>query len=194
MKNILISALLLIVIFISGCDSSTGPGEAKTSGEAAINTTLVNMKITGFSFSAGGNVSYPNNVNVIPDIVVLVQQDEQANITGVFLSPVDSARPAFRFLKSYTNEDSAAAFFNNLVEVPDSGYNWLAMSVRENQVIAVKTVDAKYGVIQILHTEAYADSSNQNAPTLYGEVKFRWKYQPNGSRSFQAEKIKIIIQ
>lgn len=184
MKYILESALLLVVVFINGCDNSTGPGEERTSGETTINTVLVNMKITGFSFSQGGNISYPNTMNVIPDIIVLVQQDEQANITGVFLSPADSVRPAFRLLKSYADEDSAARYFNNLGEVPDSTYNWLALSVRENQVFAVKTVDEKYGAIQVLHTEAYADSSDPNSPTVYGEIKFRWKYQPDGSRTF----------
>jgi hypothetical protein len=184
MKKVLLSALLLIVVIINGCDNSTEPGEAKTSGETTINTVLVNMKITGFSFSAGGNISYPNTKNVIPDIIVLVQQDEQGNITGVFLSPADSVRPAFRLLKSSTNADSAAAYFNNLTEVPDSDYNWLALSVRENQVLAVKTVDEKYGAIQILHTQAYTDSSDPNSPTVYGEAKFKWKYQPNGSRIF----------
>jgi hypothetical protein len=184
MKHILIPSLIFMVGLINGCESSTEPGEARTSGEATINTKLTDMKITGFSFSAAGNIIYPNTLNITPDILVLVQQDEQGNITGVFISPADTVRPAFRMLKSYNDEDSAGIFFNNLSEVPDSDYNWLALSVKENQVYAVKTVDDKYGAIQVLHTEAYPDRSDPNAPTVYGEMKFKWKYQPDGSRHF----------
>jgi len=186
MKQLTISILFLLIIFINGCDNSVGPTPPKTNGETTINTKIVNFKYTGFSFSQDGNIEYPNSNNITPDIIVLVQTNETGNILGVFLSSAGTLKPTFKFIKQFndTDNDSAQVFFNNLAAVPDSNYMDLALPVKVNQIWAVKTVDDKFGKILILHTEAYADSSIPSSPTLYGAAKFKWNYQPNGSRNF----------
>ncbi|MBU0560653.1 MAG: hypothetical protein KJ799_18785 [Bacteroidetes bacterium] len=186
MKHLTIPILLLLFIFINGCDNSVGPTPPKTSGENTINTKVVNSKYTGFSFSQGGNIEYPNSNNITPDIIVLVQTNETGNILGVFFSSAGTLKPTFKLIRQFNDADtdSAQVYFDNLIEVPDSNYMNLALPVKVNQIWAVKTVDDKFGKILILHTEAYADSSNPSSPTLYGEASFKWNYQPNGSRNF----------
>lgn len=186
MKHSISLILFLLIIFINGCDNSVEPTPPKTSGETSINTKVVNFKYTGFSFSQGENIEYPNSNNITPDIIVLVQTNENGNILGVFLSSAGTLKPTFKLMKQFneTDNDSAQIFFDDLTEVPDSNYMDLALPAKVNQIWAVKTVDDKFGKILILHTEAYADSSNPNSPTLYGETRFKWNYQPNGSRNF----------
>ncbi len=186
MKYLIIPILFLLTIFTNSCDNSVEPTPPKTSGETTINTKIVNYKYTGFSFSQGGNIEYPNSNNITPDIIVLVQTNETGNILGVFFSSAGTLKSSFILIKQFNdaNTDSAQVFFDNLTEVPDSNYMDLALPVKVNQIWAVKTIDDKFGKILILHTEAYADSSNPSSPTLFGEASFKWKYQPNGSMNF----------
>ncbi len=179
----IVSSILLLFFLISGCDNSVVP-ITKTSGENTINTKVVDSKYTGFSFSQGGNIIYPNANNILPDIIVLVNTDENGNILGIYFNSSSSLKPTFNIIKTFNDADSAKVFFNNFSEVPDSNYVDLALPVRVNQIWSVKTVDDKFGKILILHTDAYADNSNQSSPTLYGEATFKWNYQPNGSRNF----------
>jgi hypothetical protein len=184
MKQLLI--LVLIITFLNSCDNSIGPIPPKTSGETTINTKVVDSKYTGFSFSQGRNIIFPNSNNIIPDIIVMVQTNESGNILGVFLGSAGGLKPTFNLVRQFndTDLDSAQVSFDNLNEVPDSNYMDLALPVKVNQIWAVKTNDNKFGKILILHTDAYADNSNPSSPNLYGEATFKWKYQPNGSRNF----------
>ena len=181
MKKIII--LFLLVIFINGCDNSVEPTPPKTSGENTINSKVVNLKTNGFSFSQGGLIEYPNSQNINPDMLLLVQITAENEIVGVFLAPPNN-QPSFRLLAQLNNADSANNYFLELSDVPDTIYNLLAIPIKENQIWSVKTQDAKYAKILIMHTEAYLDSSIQNSPTPYGEATFKWKYQPDGSRKF----------
>lgn len=176
--------MVLLFISINGCDNSVEPTPSKTSGETTINTTIQNSKITGFSFSQGANITYPNSENIIPDIITLVQISANGNILGVFFDSGVSLKPSFNLISQTNNTDSALIYFNNLNEVPDSNYVELAIPVKANQIWAIKTVDNKFGKILILETKAYADSSNPSSPTDYGEARFKWVYQPNGSNKF----------
>jgi hypothetical protein len=184
MKHLIIPVLLLLLIFINSCDNSIEPAKNKTSGEITINTKLVNQGYSGFSFSEGGIINAPNPRNIIPDIIVLVQTNENGHVLGVFLAPPGISRPTFRLLNQFNDADSAKIFFNKLSEVPDSSYRDLALPAKGKQIWAVKTGDDKYGIILILDTKAYAENSNPGPATLYGEARFKWKYQPSGSRFF----------
>jgi len=186
MKQIITPILFLIIAFICGCDNSIGPEPPKTSGETTINTKVVDSKYTGFSFSQGGNIIFPNPNNIIPDIIVMVQTNETGDILGVFFGSAGGLKPTFKLVKQFNDADtdSAQIFFDNLTEVSDSNYMDLALPAKANQIWAVKTIDDKFGKILILHTEAYADNSNPSSPNLYGEATFKWKYQPDGSRNF----------
>ena len=173
----IISSLIFLILIHYGCDS-TEPIIEDTSDEV----TITNSK-NGFSFSHGKAISIPNPENIIPDILILAHLDEQGNVLGVFFA-ADSLRPAFNLIKEFSDIDSAKAFFYNLAEAPDSNYQDLALPVRENQIWAVKTNDNKYGKIVIMYTNAYEYSPAPGFRAYYLEAKFKWKYQPNGSRYF----------
>jgi hypothetical protein len=169
----IISSLLLVILLCYGCDSTEPILE--TSDEVTINQNMI-----GFSFSYGKAITVPNSENIIPDIIIFAHLDEQGNVLGVFFG-ADSLRPVFNFVKEFSNFDSAKTFFYNLAEVPDSNYQDLALPIRVNQIWAVKTNENKYGKILIMNTNAYYDSTALKYKT---EAKFKWRYQPNGSRYF----------
>ncbi|MCB0747708.1 MAG: hypothetical protein KDC52_09300 [Ignavibacteriae bacterium] len=170
----IISSFIFFIIFFCGCDS-TEPIVEEKSDIATINQNLV-----GFSFAHGISISIPNSENIVPDILILAHTDEHGNVLGVFFG-ADIIRPAFNLVKEFSEVDSAKTFFENLSEVPDSNYQDLALPIRVNQIWAVKTIDDKYGKILILNETAYYDSAANN---YFTEAKFRWKYQPNGSKLF----------
>jgi hypothetical protein len=173
----IIYSLIVIIIISYGCDSNE-PIIEDTSDEV----TITHNK-NGFSFLYGKAISVPNSENIIPDIIILAHLDEQRNVLGVFFA-ADSLRQAFNLVREFSNFDSARTFFNNLAEVPDSNYQDLALPVSANQVWAVKTNDNKYGKILIMNTKAYEYSPAPGFRGYYLEAKFKWKYQPNGSRYF----------
>jgi hypothetical protein len=76
--------------------------------------------------------------------------------------------------------DSSIVYFNNLLIISDTLFTELAIPITEAQVWAVNTHDDKKAKILIKNSLAYLDSTN----TPYGEVTFKWEYQPNGSNSF----------
>jgi len=183
MKYITILILILIVTLIQGCDNSVGPSSPKTTGETTLTTQTDGHKFTGFSFSRGGNIVAPNAKKIVPDIRVHVQTDETGEIRGILLSSgTQLFYPAFHPLREFDDTDAAEEYFNNVNEAPDI-YADLAFFVKANQVWAVKTNDDKYGIILILHTDTYEYTDGSNSAP-YGEVRFKWKYQPDGSKKF----------
>ena len=173
----IILSIILIAIIVCGCDT-TDPRMDDNSDEV----TITHNK-NAFSFSYGKAFSVLISENIIPDIIILAHLDEQRNVLGVFFA-ADSLKKAFNLVNEFSNIDSARTFFHNLAEVPDSNYQDLALPVSANQVWAVKTNDNKYGKILILNSKAYEYSPSPGFRGYYLEAKFKWKYQPNGSRLF----------
>lgn len=173
----IIPSIILIVIIVCGCDT-TDPKMDDNSDEV----TITHNK-NAFAFSYGKAFSVINSGNIIPDIIILAHLDEQGNVIGVFFA-ADSLKKAFNLVKEFSEFDSAKTFFYNLSEVPDSNYQELALPISANQVWAVKTSDSKYGKILILNSKAYEYSPAPGFRAYYLEAKFKWKYQPNGSRYF----------
>lgn len=174
----IISSLLFITFVVYSCDSPKAPIE-----DTLDEVTITHNK-SGFSFSSGKAISIPNSENIIPDIIILAHLAEQGNVLGVFFGAVN-LRPAFKLVKEFSELDSAKTFFYNLTEVPDSNYQDLALPVKTNQVWAVKTNDNKYGKIVIIETSAYEYSPSPGFQAYYLLAKFKWKYQPDGSRFFK---------
>lgn len=172
--NKIISSIILLILFTFGCDS-TEPGL-----ETITDIATVDQNNAGFSFSHGKSVTIPNNENIVPDILILAHIGQNGEVFGVYFG-AESYRPAFYLVKEFSQSDSALTFYNSLLEVPDSNYQELALPVNLNQIWAVKTSDNKFGKILILNTEAKYDSVALNYKTV---AKFKWKYQPNGSRIF----------
>ena len=175
--NKIISLFLFIFLLAYGCDSNE-PNLEDTSDEV-----ILSHNKNGFSFSSGKTITVPNSENIIPDIIIFAHLDEQGNVLGVFFG-ADSLRPTFNLVKEFSNFDSAKTFFYNLAEVPDSNYQDLGLPIRVNQIWAVKTNENKYGKILVMNTVAYDYSPAPGFRGYYLEAKFKWKYQPNGSRYF----------
>ena len=175
--NKIIFSFLFIFLLAYGCDS-TEPIIEDTSDEVTITHNQ-----NGFSFSSGKAITVPNSENIIPNIIILAHLDEQGNVLGVFFA-ADSLRPAFNLVQEFSDYDSAKTFFYNLAEAPDSNYQDLALPVRANQIWAVKTNENKYGKILIMDTVAYEYSPSPGFRAYFLEAKFKWKYQPNGTRYF----------
>ena len=176
--------LIIIAILVwSGCDKSTDPS-SPTSGTITVSSRVVNFQSTGFSFTRGSVIVFPNPQGLLPDLMVLVQIDERGSIIGVFFSPPGPPRPTFRLLGQFSTLDTAQTYYQALSQILDTAYADLAIPARSGQIWAVKTRENKYAKILIRNTVAFADSSTSSAPTPYGEATFDWTFQPNGTRQF----------
>ncbi len=183
MRIFLILNIILLSLFFYQCSEIIETYPPPIASIATIDSRLDGIKYKGFSFSKGTVNTYPNSENTLPDFSLLVQQNQNAEIVGVFLSaPI--VTDAFLFIKQLPDADSAANYFANLKSVPDSMYGWSALGIRANQIWAVRTQDNKYGKILILDTKAYLDTVNYSLPTPYGAATFQWQYQPDGTTNF----------
>jgi hypothetical protein len=159
-----------------GCDST----EPDISDSDQIK---LSNKSNGFSFSKGLIIPISDTATV-PDIQVYANRIGNT-IIGVNLFSPGNERSNFLLIDESNNSDSALIFYNNLNEVPDSNYADTNISIKENQIWAVKTGDDKYAKILIRSTDSRIDSTSEPVIIFfYAEVIFKWKYQPNGSRFF----------
>jgi hypothetical protein len=172
----LIYSLLILTLLLIGCDS-TEPDISES------DQIKLSNKSNGFSFSEGLIIPISDTVTV-PDIQVYANRVGNT-IIGVNLFSPGNLRSNFLLIDESSNSDSALIFFNNLNEVPDSNYADTHISIKENQIWAVKTGDDKYAKILIRSTDSRIDSTSEPVIIFfYAEVIFKWKYQSNGSRFF----------
>ncbi|MCE5304604.1 MAG: hypothetical protein ABFD00_00945 [Chloroherpetonaceae bacterium] len=184
MKKIF-SILFILLFIIIGCDNSSGPDSSITSGETTINTLEENNKFSGFSFAQGGKIELPNEKNIDPDILLLVLRNEDGDVRGVCFCSSNDKKTGFLLLEQKNDSAAALNYYNNLIEIPDTNYSNYAtlVIVDKYQILAVKTADDKYGKILILNADVY--TYPDNPLRCYGEARFKWMYQPNGSRIFK---------
>jgi hypothetical protein len=184
-KNI-IKILILFSLLVISCSDKTidGPEEKLTKGIAILNSKYDNGKFSGFSFSKGKVIKYPNSEDSVPDIAVSVHTNVEGIPLGVFLIPFDQ-KPTFSYKYWSSSFDSSLYYFDSLLVISDTNFARLALPIKNGQVWAVITHDDKYGKILIENNIAYIDSSDINNLVPYGEVKFLWEYQPDGTKSFQ---------
>lgn len=176
--------ILFFVIFTACTKDSTRPEIAPTSGKVTVTSEVIGNQASGFSFELGEVITLPNSQDILPDLLVLVQQGSGGEILGVFFAATDLT-PTFSLIGEKSTLDSSRAIFNGLNEIPDTTtFADLAHPVNANQVWAVKTRENKYAKILVLATSAFIDSANTAGPTPYGEVTFEWVYQPDGGRIF----------
>ena len=184
-RALFILLIITLLLLQYQCEKTTGPYPPANlpAGTVSMNSKLPDHKISGFSFSGGIRVSYPNSQNIKPDISVGAELNASGNPVGVFLFSVE-LHPAFILLFRSVDSDSAGVFFDTLSVIPDTTFKDLAMHVSKNQVWAIKTLEKKYAKILVTQTRAYIDSTSTNVPVPVGEVTFKWQFQPDGSRRF----------
>jgi len=179
LKNI---CLVFYSLFILSCLDQSGE-DPPTSGEAFFTTKNEDGKFSAFSFSEGKVIKYPNTQGLNPDIMLMVHTNENGIPIGVFLVSLE-LKPTFSYKFWSSSIDSSQNYFDNLLVIPDTIFTGLALPIKENQVWAVVTNGSRFGKILIKNTTAYIDSSDIHQLTPYGEVRFKWEYQPDGSNIF----------
>ena len=106
-------------------------------------------------------------------------QTSDRDVGGMYLGPIGEFRQAFSLMKSFNDEDSAFAYYEKSIEIPDSNLFGLAILLSKYQIWGYKTKDNKFGKLLIL--DSYADEKViDGRPEVYGEVRFRWKFAPKG--------------
>lgn len=182
LKNIII---VFYPLFLISCSDKTieGPEQNPTTGEVVLDTKYEDGKFSAFSFSEGKVIKIPSTQNLIPDITISVHINEDGTPLGVFLGSFD-LKPTYCFKFWSSSTDSSQIYFDSLLVISDTLFTDLAIPIKENQVWAVNTHDGKYGKILIKNSIAYIDSSDINNLTPYGEVRFKWEYQPDGTNKF----------
>ena len=177
MKHIFLYFFIVVIIFITGCENNVNP-VIPTEGEATLSSAYYDGRIKAFSFSSGGIVDFDAIRKGKGDFIAMIQTNIR-DIGGMYLGPIGEFRQAFSLMKSFNDEDSAFAYFEDRMAIPDSNLFGLAILLSKYQIWGYKTKDNKFGKLLIL--ESYADEKViDGRPEVYGEVRFRWKFAPKG--------------
>ncbi len=165
---------MFILAFFTGC---TKVEPVRTAGTDTIDN-IVYQSTTyysyGFSFSTAQLVSTVNSHSY--DIVLYVNSDNpERRITF----QANNLKPSFYKLGDYADEAAAIEAFDNLKTVSVTTWADMADPVIPNQVWIYRSGADKYTKIRIVSTV------NEIRSTLpYGECKFKWVHQPDGSATF----------
>ncbi len=166
--------LVTIILVLSAC---TKVEKTPTSGITTIENTIyrpTNPYVFGFSFSTAELVA--NNVTPGPDILIFVNTD----ITPSRLTlQADNLKPSFCKIGEYASEADAIAAFDNLQEAVITRWEDMADPIGPNQIWIFRTGSDTYAKMRIIST---VNEIRQTVP--YGECKFQWVYQPDGSLTF----------
>jgi hypothetical protein len=174
-KSILI--FLVIVVTATGC---TKTEKTATSGIVTIDNTVyvtTSYYSLGFSFSQARLIS--NMKTPGPDITVYVNKD---------ISPyrlifqANNLLPSFYKYGEFADEAATIDAFNNLTTFTASQWTDMADPIRPNQIWIYRSGSECYTKIRIIST---VNEIRQDF--AYGECKFEWVYQPDGSTTFPAE-------
>jgi hypothetical protein len=170
--------LLGVFICLSAC---TKVEKTPTSGIQTIdNTTYLSTTyyVYGFLFSRAKLVSTIEKPG--PDIVLYVSKNN--NLPARLTFQADNLKPSFYKVGDFADEASAISAFDNLKNVSVSQWSDMGDPVNPNQVWIYRSGSETYAKIRIIST------INETRQSIaYGECKFRWVYQPDGSSTFQGK-------
>jgi hypothetical protein len=169
--------LSVILITTAGC---TKTEKAPTSGIATIDNTVyisTTYYSIGFSFSTAKTMS--NLEDPGPDITVYVNKD-LAPYRLIFQA--DNLLPSFFKYGEFADEAAAITAFNNLTTFTATDWADMADPIAPNQIWIYRSGTEHYSKIRIIST---VNEMRQNI--AYGECKFEWVYQPDGSTTFPPE-------
>ena len=167
----ILSALFLI---LPGC---TKVEKTRTSGIDTIDNTQyfsTAYYYYGFTFSSAKLVAtYPAPG---PDITLYVNRD---NIPSRLTLQASNLKPSFFKVGDYFDEEAAKSAFNDLKSF--SADQWLDMAdpINENQIWIFRTGRDTYAKLRII---SIVNEIRETLP--FGECKFEWVYQSDGSLTF----------
>ena len=175
--------LVCCCFFLTGCEKNDGT--IKYEGEAVFTSERIQSGdiylVYGFSFEKGENILFTFTTSPVPDVLVTNITDVDNNIIGAVLN-CPGNEDAFHLNGSLSSAGEAESFFDSYLEVVDSIFTPLAENIAGNQVWTIHTESKKFAKILIrelvIKTSPVSD---------YVEIKVRYKYQPDGSRSFAGE-------
>jgi hypothetical protein len=176
MKRIIFILFVTLVTF-AGC---TETPETPTSGIATIDNTVYISSTyysIGFSFSAAKMIS--NIEDPGPDITVYVNKDIEPYR---LIFQADNLLPSFFKYGEFADEEAAILAFNNLTTFTASQWADMADPITPNQVWIYRSGAERYSKIRIISTINEIRQS-----VAYGECKFEWVHQPDGSTTFPPE-------
>jgi hypothetical protein len=173
MKRIFFIILAIILIF-PGC---TKKEPARTTGIDTIDNTIYQATsyfVYGFSFSGAKLISTTSNPG--PDIVLYVNSD---NLTPRLTLQSNNLKPSFYKYGEFADEEAAKLAFSNLKTFTATLWSDMADPINANQIWLYRSGSENYTKIRIIST--INEIRNNIA---YGECKFEWLYQPDGSSNF----------
>jgi len=163
--------ITFLAVLVSAC---TKVEKTPTSGINTIENTIYrpdNPYVLGFSFSSAEIIA--NNKTPGPDILIFVNTD----VTPYKLTlQANNLKPSFCKIGEYASEAGAVSAFDNLHEVVITRWEDMAEPVAPNQIWIFRSGKDTYAKIRIIST---VNEIRQTVP--YGECKFQWVYQPDGS-------------
>ncbi len=168
---------ILVVLTFTGC-TKTEP--ARTKGIDTIDNITYQSTtyyVYGFSFSLANLVAtYPKPG---PDITVYVNTDTEPYRLTL---QAENLKPSFYKVGDFADETAATEAFDNLKTVTATAFTDMADPINDNQVWIYRSGDDKYAKIRIIST---VNEIRQGIP--YGECKFQWVYQSDGSSTFSGK-------
>lgn len=173
MKRTIIILFVTLVTF-AGC---TDTPETPTSGIATIDNTVYLSSTyysIGFSFSAAKTISNIDDPG--PDITVYVNKD---NVPFRLIFQADNLLPSFYKYGEFADEEAAILAFNNMTTFTATQWADMADPVAPNQIWLYRSGTDRYSKIRIISTK---NETIENV--AYGECKFEWVHQPDGSTTF----------
>lgn|GEM_PF-288306 len=172
--------LVYCFLILAGCEK-TG-NDIKYEGEAVLTSERIKSGdiylVYGFSFEKGENIAFTFTTTPVPDILVTNITDVENKITGAVLSS-PANEEAFCLKGSFSTSADAESFYNSYNEVTDSIFHPLTEEIHKDQVWTIQTSKKTFAKILIGETTIKTSPVSE-----YIEIKIRYKYQPDGSRSF----------
>ncbi len=162
-------SLMLLVglsMVIACCDNMEEVSDTITSGQTVVSSEPFGQ---GFSFAEGKVTA------VKPDLLVMLQTSATNEVEGVFLTG-SATMVQYRFVSTLASGKEAERFFRDLDQVPESGYEGVALPVRQHQVWAVRDQTGNFAKIRMVSVSVSEDR--------VASVEFAWVYQTDGSPRF----------
>jgi hypothetical protein len=170
--------LIVAFLILLGC---TKKESTRTSGIDTIdNITYFSTTYYNYAFSFSSAKLVSTNVNHGWDISLFVNTENPASPRVTLQA--DNLNPSFYKVGDYADEASAITAFNNLRTVSVTQWQDMADPVNPNQVWIYRSGSEYYTKIRIISTV-----NEPRQGIAYGECKFQWLYQSDGSSTFPAK-------